>query len=286
MLRLVTGRTGTLRLNIYDEDGTPVDPATAPTVTITTGSGTEIQTGTATETDTTGVWTFIASAAVTDELDEYEATWEYELDSEPVLSVITFQVAAAHTFEIADLRAANPALADTTEYPADKIKRARVDAEERFERGAQLAMVRRARRVTIIGEGYPKLLLPDSEVQEILAIEIDGTTLDVSDPELQLDTQSGILEHPYKWEAGAVIDLYYIHGLNITPEPVSRAIRTLAIEYLVPSGLPARATSQSTDLGEFRIQLAGKDGTTGIPEVDSVMMDFGRRRPATGATRA
>ena len=281
MLRLITGRPGTIQVKIYDEDGVAADPASV-SVVVRDGSGTQVATGSATESITTGLWTYTVGNSVTDDLDEYEATWTYTLDAATHTQTTKFEVCGGHTFEIAELRAADSTLADTTDYPADKIKQARVDAEQRFERGAKVAFVHRARRVELISDGRPRLVLPDCEVAEIIAIEVDGEAKDETDADLYVHGPEGVIEHPTWWSAGSIVSLYYIHGIENTPEPVSRAIKTLAIEYLVPSALPARATSQSTDRGEFRINLAGKDGTTGIPEVDSVMMEFGRRRPAIG----
>ena len=282
MIRLVTGRAGTIRITIYDEDGVAVDPLAAPSVTVRDGAGTSVSTGTATNADGTGVYTYTIPASVTADLDSYEATWTYTLGGSAVTSVTKFEVCGGHLFEIADLRAEDPTLADDVEFPAEKIRQKRIDAEERFERLARLAFARRAARVRLLGESRPRLILPHSEVREIYALWVDDDVMDLNDPALYVHSEMGVIEHPSWFYAGAVVDVYYEHGLEETPEPVSRAVRTLAIDYLVPSGLPARATSQSTDLGEFRVSVASRDGMTGIPEVDSVLADFGRRTPSIG----
>ena len=41
----------------------------------------------------------------------------------------------------------------------------------------------------------------------------------------------------------------------------------------------SRATVEAPDVGFFRVSVAGPDRPTGIPEVDAVITDFGRRRP-------
>lgn len=282
MIRLVTGRAGTIRLTIYDEDGVAVDPISVA-VTVRDGSGTSVSTGSASNHPTlVGVWTYSVPASVTADLDEYEVTWAYSLNGSSVSSVTRFEVCGSNLFEIAELRDSDPSLADEDVYTSEKIRQARVDAEQRFEKGAQVAFTRRARRVSLIAEGRPRLVLPDCEVREIYALSVDGDEMDLEDPSFYVHSETGVIEHPTWFYSGSAIDVYYEHGLEVTPEPVRRAVRTLAVEYLVPSGLPARATSQSTDLGEFRLSLASRDGFTGLPEVDSVMADFGRRRPSIG----
>jgi hypothetical protein len=56
------------------------------------------------------------------------------------------------------------------------------------------------------------------------------------------------------------------------------------VEALVPSALPSRALSQTTDLGEIRISVANPEAgrPTGDPEIDAVILQFGRRRPTIG----
>ena len=64
--------------------------------------------------------------------------------------------------------------------------------------------------------------------------------------------------------------------------PVAQAAMLLAREYLVRSVLSSRATVESTDVGFFRVSVAGRDRPTGIPEVDAVIERFGRSRPLVG----
>lgn len=280
MVRLVTGRPGTIRLTIYDEDGVATDPASV-SVVVKDGAGTTVSTGSATNSPiAVGVWTYTIPTSVTVDLDTYEVTWTYTLNSVSQSSSTTFEVCGGHLCEIAEIRAYDPVLDDDAVYTAEMIKQARVDAEQRFENGAQRAFTTRAARVSIETDGRERIVLPHCDIIELVAVDLDGDSLDPTD--FTVHSEKGVIEYPETISAGSQMDLYYTYGLEVTPEPVRRAIKILAVEYLIPSGLPARATSQSTDLGEFRISHAGKDGTTGIPEVDSVMMDFGLRRPAIG----
>ena len=84
------------------------------------------------------------------------------------------------------------------------------------------------------------------------------------------------------WTAGASCALFYRHGMPAPAGPVAQAAMLLAREYLVRSALSSRATVESTEVGSFRISVAGRDRPTGIPEVDAVIERFGRSRPLVG----
>ena len=56
----------------------------------------------------------------------------------------------------------------------------------------------------------------------------------------------------------------------------------LAAEKALPSTIPARATSLSTDIGNYRISQADKTGKTGIPDVDAIIGLLGEDKPVTG----
>ena len=70
----------------------------------------------------------------------------------------------------------------------------------------------------------------------------------------------------------------YRYGLTEVPERVSEAVLRLAAYYLRPSATPERATGEATDAGFIRYTLAGRDGATGLPEVDAAIEQFGRCR--------
>ena len=73
-------------------------------------------------------------------------------------------------------------------------------------------------------------------------------------------------------------ELTYTHGEDYLPVDISQATALLAASYLTPTNIPSRATGQSTDAGFLRFTIAGVDGATGIPEVDSVIQRRKRER--------
>jgi len=71
------------------------------------------------------------------------------------------------------------------------------------------------------------------------------------------------------------------HGYDFAPAPVATAAMILAREYVFRSALSSRATVEATDVGFFRLSVAGPGRPTGVPEVDAAVAEFGRRRPRT-----
>lgn len=265
-----------------DEDGIAATPTGSVAVTVLNPDGTTLTTGTATAGDGLGVYTYTPSTAVTDVLGAWTIRFVYTISGVQYRTDVPYTVYGGHLFEIADLRAYVPELASSADYPASEIRSARDAATDRIERAAQVAFSTRAVTVVLDGTGTTGLLLPYTQISSVNAVEIDGDPVaDLTDlsvyPDGRLIWADGTV-----WSQGlenVVIDLE--HGYETIPEPVKRATMLLAMEYLVPSALPARAMSQSTDLGEFRISLANVDAGryTGIPEVDAVVAEFGMRRP-------
>lgn len=282
MERLVQGRAGTITLHVFDDDGVAVDADAAPTVTVYDGAGVQVSTGTATDIGT-GVYQYTVPASVTDDLDTYSAVWSYDLDGSEVTETTIFDTCGQHLFSIAYARGREASLQDTIRFPAAALKEARVAAEQRFEEGAMLAFTPRPAREVLDGKGRSRLRLGHVEVRELYAISVDGTDWDQTDIDaVELDPSTGELIHPTGvWPVGNQnIVVFYEHGLDTCPQPVSQAVAILATEYLIPSAIPSRASVQYTDGGAFRLSIAGRDGETGIPDVDAVMATFGRRRPS------
>ena len=274
-------RPATLRYTVRDEDGIALDATTAPTVTIYDDSDTQVQTGTATDVGV-GAYTFALSATVRNTLGAYTARWSYAIAGQSYTATTAFEIVSDYLFEIADLRAHDYALEDADRYPSEMIRAARDAAHQRIENAAQVGFVKHVRRVTLSGNDRTNLSLPDTKVSEVEEVWLDGVELDLDDVDI-LD--SGLLVLDTGWPTGnGNIEVRYTHGYESVPDPVRQAAMTLATEYLVTSSLPARATAQSTDLGEFRITVANVDAgrDTGIPEVDAVIARFGARRPTIG----
>lgn len=290
------GRPATLRIEVRNYDGVLSAPTGSVAVVVKDIDDTTIGSGNASSTATTGVYEYALPAGVTNNLGVYEATVTYTLSGSSTTRVYQVETVGDVLFEVHELRDKERALESTTNYPAEKIRQARDEATADLERSAEVAFSTRSTRQILSGDGTARLLLPHLEVTQIIGVTIydEDTGVDTADEltgtelaDVEVDRESGLLTRT----DGSVFPLGsnnvivdYEHGYERPPAPVRQAAMTLALEYLVPSGLPARATAQATDLGDFRISVANEDlnRPTGIPSVDAVIAKFGRRRPRVG----
>lgn len=285
--RLRVGWPGALLLPALEDDaGATVALDAAPTATAAHVNGrTTIQVEDAVTPTGDGGWSVPAPAAVTADLSAWIITWAGTVGGAALTVTRMAEVVGGFAFTVRECRAWDESLADEAKYPTAAIIEARTFAEQRFESAAEVAYVPRYARVTAtrptVAQTYPIspvywgpsswLLVPNVEIRRLLTV--DG----VAPTDQQTLDRSGLLRGV---TPGQVVE--YEHGLDSYPPEVRRATLMLAEDYLVKSSLPSRATSVSTDEGYLRISVAGRDGLTGIPEVDAAIEQYGRRRPAAG----
>lgn len=295
-MRVALNRPAQVRIETRNYDGTLTAPTGNVAVIVKDLDDTTVQSGNATlVADATGIYTFnLSPTTVLDTLGIYSVTATFTVSGSSSTVTIPVEVVGDHLFEIHELRAFDTALSDDTRYTAEEIRIARDFATERLEEAAQVALTTRLKRIVIDGSGLTSLVLPDTEVTNFVSAtnleeeigtdtEDDLTATELLDVEAKIE---GILIRTdgNAWTAGTqnwIVE--YEHG--ITNSSIwKRPAMILAVEALVRQALPYRATSQSTDLGEFRISVAnptiGRD--TGIPEVDAIIHLHGRRRPVVG----
>lgn len=292
------GSPAHLHVEVRDYDGILSTPTGNVAVVVKDIDDTTVASGNAAASQhghDTGIYSFTLPTAVTGTLGVYIATATWTLSGSTVTRTYEIEVVSEFLFEIHELRDLDSSITESS-YSADRIRAAREAATSELERAAQVSFSKRSKRVILNGDGTSKLVLPDVEVTEILGCTIYGedTGADVADDvtgsefvDLEVNRETGVITRTDgQWfpdgSNNVVVD--YEHGFDYVPAPVRRAAMKLAIEHLVPSGLPARATSQSTDIGDFRISVANVDlgRWTGIPDVDSVIDQFGRPRPRLG----
>ena len=167
------------------------------------------------------------------------------------------EVVARHYFPLSALKATGEG-DDFVTNSEEELRDARQAATETFALNARRSFVRRIGSTETYRGGF--VWLEHSDVRELMT---DGWAL-MSDC-----TARGPEGH-------AVIR--YRYGLDEIPARVSDAVLALARYYLRPSVTPDRATGEATEAGFIRYTLAGKDGATGLPEVDAAIEQFGRQR--------
>lgn len=297
-MRVALNRPAHVHIETRDYDGTLTAATGNVAVVVKDLDETIVQSGNAVAGQhghDAGVYVFALSpSTVLDTLGVYTLTATFTVGTDAQTITIPIEVVGNHLFEIHELRAFDPALADDTRYTAEEIRIARDYATERLEEAAQVALTTRLRRIVIDGSGISSLVLPDTEVTNFISAtnleeetgvdtEDDLTATELLDVEAKIE---GILVRTdgNDWTYGVqnwIIE--YEHGIA-NASIWKRPAMILAVEALVRQALPYRATSQSTDLGEFRISVAnpsiGRD--TGIPEVDAIIHNHGRRRPVVG----
>ena len=282
----------------YNDDGIHENVKGPLTLTIRDGGGTTIYTGTPTlhagHADST------IPVATLSKLDTY--TFSYTATTDPGNVAVAWtdelELVGDYIFEIAELRAQDRAFLDATKYPTETLKQVRIAVEDVIEgaRAGQVAFVPRGRRIKVdgnapdyrlgwipmmYGNDYRTLLAPDYEIRKIHSCKIDGTALtqteidDLGISDNQIWRSNGV-QWP-AWPFGHKnIEIHYEHGRDRPTGAIRRAALILAREYLIKSDLPGRATATSIGDQIFRLTIAGRDGLTGIPDVDAAIKNDGR----------
>lgn len=281
-VRRTTGGTYALTRRTVDEDGSPVTVAT-PQVKIYDGAGVQVGT-TGTPTASAGWLAYTVPAGVMVELDTYEAVWTGTVSTAAVEYRQPLELVGGFLFEVEDLRSFDPAFADAGRYPGALIRAARTAAEMRFERACRVAFVPRGRRARQIGDGTYRLEVADNALRELLGGSI-GTDALTSDEIDEITVREwGAIDRPAGkvWTLGELVQVHYEHGWDYPTPEIAQAVMLVARDYLVRSPLSSRATVEATDVGFFRLSVAGPDRPFGIPEVDAVIRAVGRNRPTIG----
>lgn len=261
------------------EDGVAAAPGTV-TVTVTRADGTVI----VSDAPTTSVAAFsgdtdlLARAyslpiAQTGQLEVLTLTWE-----SATLGTLSshVEVVGGFYFSVAEFKARYP---DCDDESAAAIASARATAEEIIEGldtedGTHVAFVPRAEVFTLVGSD--PLLIPRYHLRSVDALEIDGDVFDPDDFDLVVDG-SHIVNG--RW-GGSRLAITVAHGLDRPPGRLKDAAMILAYNRLVNGPIDDRATGRLTPEGSvITLATPGLRGSiTGIPEVDSAIAQYRKRR--------
>lgn len=276
--------TYTFTATAENEDGVAQTIVAPVTVTIRDGAGTVLVTDT--PTISTGKLVYDCNASLLPNLDTYQITWTGVVGAEAQEWVTDVELVGGYLFEIADLRKEDRAFADTTKYPTDLLRMVRTAAETVIEgkKAANVAFVPRGRRVRISGPGvYDRntaesgINVEDFETRSVYSASVGGTALTNDQVYALICDDNTIWRSDAMWPVGRKnIVIHYEHGYGRPDPAITRAALMLAREYLVKSDIPGRATATSIGDQMFRLTIAGRDGVTGIPDVDAAIKDCGR----------
>lgn len=281
MRRVAIGEAAVLTLKVYNDDGVAVEADGPVSVSVSDGDGVEIATGTATNDPAVGVYTYTLPETAVDTVDLYEVVWEADVATRGRTWTTRYEVVGGHYFELADLRTFNAAIEENpSRYTAAKLRDARDTASERLDTECALAFTPRRARQVLRGSGRRVLVLQHNAIRALYGVAVDGVEFTEDELDLVKLLDFGLeLPAGNAWDPDTEITVDYEHGLDEPDPSVVRAAKLLAVDYLIPSAIPARAKSETTDLGTVSYSLAGRDGATGIPEVDAVIVRYGRNTP-------
>lgn len=281
MRRVLAGADATISLQLTSADGEPDTPASPPPVDVVDANGDAVAGSPFASTLDGNVASFDLPAAVTATLDTYTATATGTTSGgATIVGTATIETVGGFLFGLQQLRDNDRILNDQTRFPDASLPALRTAVEIRAEGVARRAFVPRAKRVTGWTDRAGRIVLGDIDIRTVRSVSIDGTSQDLTNV-VVTGGDYAIVDAESPWAASCAYVAVYEYGLDVPPKPVTDAAMTFAREAAATSNLPARATAMATDVGQFRITIAGRDGSTGIPDVDAVLHLFGRDDPAT-----
>jgi len=144
--------------------------------------------------------------------------------------------------------------------------------ESVFERAAGRAFTLRQITERLRGDGTDTYIVGQRDARTVLTCTVDSVAVEASIDEV------GMLRLPAAAIRDAAISVEYTYGMDPAPAQLKR-LALLYAESIVGAGsIDARATGQQSEFGYIKYSVAGRDGATGIPEVDA----FLSRSPAMG----
>jgi len=281
MDRVLRDAGGKVTLTTYDSNGDPADvdgitnPAAGSQVTDSAGA---VVAGFTFARTGPGVYdcTFPGNF---DTLDLYDVFWVW---SNGQSRRTQFELVGGFLFTLADVRAYDAAFTETA-YPDAKLIDTREKVEDTFEgaRTTGVAFRPRGRREFLDGTGTTCLFVSASLLRRVLSVKIDGVAF--TGPEL---ADLKVYEHGeiIRDELGTFarglrnVEVLYEHGFGSVPGDVWEAGLVLN-KYVMAKGPmdgDGRATAVFTEFGGYRLTIAGRDGWTGLPDVDAVLGRYSR----------
>lgn len=297
MQRIARTAAETLSHTFYIGE-TPTDPTGTPTVAVVDATGAAVDSGNATVVGgSTGRVTFALDPVAT--LEELTVSWTATVAGTTVVETDYVEVVGGFFFGLAEGRASDASLADTSKYTLDDLIRARIEVESECENICDRAFVPRYLRAVLDGTGTSELLLvhpsPNRSVADVRTVRSIGMAPALDETFVAFDAgqlaavavaTDGTLRRTdgavfTEGRANVVVELEY--GWDYPPPDLVKAakIRFRSRLNLNKTGIPDRASSFTiTDGGTFRLDMPGA-WKTGVPEVDAGYQRYSRR-PGTG----
>lgn len=281
MDRLLRDAGGQLDLNTYDSAGAlaDVDGTNAPTIAVVDSGGTATVAFTPSRVSQ-GVYKALLPANF-ETLDVYRATWTWPNGQSRRSE---FELVGGFLFTVAELQAFDTNITAT----AAKILEAREIVEDTFE-GEMVtnrAFRPRGRREFLDGTDSDTLLVQGLDTYSVVSAKVGGVAYSAGDLADMKVFPHGAIQREFNgtWLGGVRnIEILYEYGFRVTPGDVTRAALRYAAYLLTKSAFDLeRATAQFNDQGGYRMTIAGRDGPTGLPNVDAVLARYSHVKPRIG----
>lgn len=272
----------------FTVDGVVTDPG-AVTLTITRLDGTALVSDAATSGTGATARTYTLGPAQTETLDLLRLEWTGTVGAQ-VQTVTTYaEIVGDLLFTLKQARAFDiQQLASSGTYPDADILTARARILNAFGEICGVAFVPRLAVDLVDGDWTNTLILSHRFCSTLRMVEQFDEETDTwtafSAAELADCTlaDSGVLKRRTlgSFDGGLRnIRVSYEHGYSRVPLDIQQAALWLLISEMVPSDMPVRALSQTTDLGTFRLATAGERGAWfGIPVVDATLDRYRLKR--------
>lgn len=273
---------------------TATDPTGTPTYAVVDANGTSVQSGNVTVVGgSTGRVTFtLASQAA---MKRGTVTYAGTVSGNTVTEVDHFEVVSDFYFTLAQARASDTSLSDTTKYPTADLELKRAEVEVECENICDRAFFPRYDREVLDGTGRSQIILRHSDdyrsVSDIRTIrrvsvapDMDETFVDYTAAELAGVSWStdGVLTRTdgnIFTEGRRNVIVEWEYGLDrpppdLIPHTLTRLRSRLNLNK---TGIPDRASSFTVaEGGTFRLDMPGAY-KTGIPDVDAAYSRYSRR---------
>lgn len=168
-------------------------------------------------------------------------------------------------FTVGDFRSFNNGTKLSSSITDDAIQATRLQVEDTFDTAAGHAFSQRGNRETIVGDWRNVYSLEVAGATEIISCTLDGV-------DIQASIQDGMrIAFGRPIRPGSIILIHYLHGDIV---PVGALLHNALVYANALVGAPAvnpRATGMQSEFGYAKFAVAGKDGATGIPEVDAFL---------------
>lgn len=272
--RVRRNTAATLSVTFYGDE-TPIDADDAVTVEIRKADGTELYAGTANRTET-GVYTYTLPPQ--SQLNNLNVDWSGSFGSNPATVTTYVEIVGAEYFSIAEFRAYDTVLSNTTKYTTQKLIDARSAVEAEFEGICRRAFVPRYHREVIEGDGTGYIWLSKPEPLHVISLTVDGDNWADVTPRRHAYNLRQLYFPNNSIPSGSEVVIEYEYGMWTVPERIKHAALKRAKYRLVAgsSRIDERATVMNVpDFGNFVLATPGQRGSyTGIPDVDVVLDDY------------